>query len=129
MSAKGPQDEFEQLSDKDYLNQLLDSNHRHLYKKENILFLPLTIIFGGVFVIFMMMFSLSTFLLFFFELIEGSISKDTVSMLGAILEGGVFAVTVAPFLLMIDLIFTTPGMLRRIKHNKMIPQNTKHHLC
>ena len=80
MSAKGPRDEFEQLSDKDYLNQLLDSNHRKIYKKESILFLPFSIMFGGVFLIFMMMFSLFTFLLFFIELIEGSISKDTVSM-------------------------------------------------
>ena len=63
--------------------------------------------FGGVFVIFMMMFSLFTFLLVFIELIEGSISKDTVSMLGGILEASIFAATVAPFLLMIDLIFTT----------------------
>ena len=120
MSAKGPRDEFEQLSDRDYLNQLLDSNHRQIYKKENILFLPCSIMFGGVFVILMMFFSLFTFLLFFIELIEGRISKDTVSMLGAILEAGIFAVTVVPFLLMIDLIFTTPGMLKRIKHNKMV---------
>ena len=120
MSAKGPRDEFEQLSDRDYLNQLLDSNHRQIYKKENILFLPCSIMFGGVFVILMMFFSLFTFLLFFIELIEGRISKDTVSMLGAILEAGIFAVTVVPFLLMIDIIFTTPGMLKRIKHNKMV---------
>ena len=120
MSAKGPRDEFEQISDKDYLNQLLDSNHRQIYKKESILFLPFSIMFGGVFLIFMMMFSLFTFLLFFIELIEGSISKDTVSMLGAILEASIFAVSVAPFLLIIDLIFTTPGMLRRIKHNRMV---------
>ena len=119
MSAKGPRDEFEQLSDKDYLNQLLDSNHLQIYKKENILFLPCTFISGFYFVIFIMMFSLMALLYFFVELIEGSISKDTISMLSDILEFSVFAATVVPFLLMIDLIFTTPGMLRRIKHNKM----------
>ena len=54
------------------------------------------------------------------EFIEGSTFEETMSMVGAILEGGVFAVTVAPFLLMIDLIFTTPGILRRINHNKMV---------
>ena len=54
------------------------------------------------------------------EFIEGSTYEETMSMVGAILEGGVFAVTVAPFLLMIDLIFTTPGILRRINHNKMV---------
>ena len=48
MSAKGPRDEFKQLSDKEYLNQLLDSNHRQIYKKESVLFLPLTIIIGVV---------------------------------------------------------------------------------
>ena len=119
MSGEGPRDEFEQLSDKDYLNQLLDSNHLQIYKKENILFLPYTFISSFYFVIFIMIFSLMALLYFFFELIEGSISKDTVSMLSDILEFSVFVATVVPFLLMIDLIFTTPGMIRRIKHNKM----------
>ena len=120
MSAKGPRDEFEQLSDKDYLNQLLDSNHRQLYKKEYILFLPLTIIFGAwcTTMLFVLMIPLLSY--FISELIEGSTFEETMSVIGAILEGSVFAVTVVPFLLMIDLIFTTPGMLRRIKHNKMV---------
>ncbi len=120
MSAKGPQDEFEQLSDKDYLNQLLDSNHRHLYKKENILFLPLTMFFGAWCTIMLFAFMIPLLSYFISELIEGSTFEETMSMLGAIFEGGVFAVTVAPFLLMIDIIFTTPGMLRRIRHNKMV---------
>ena len=121
MSAKGPRDEFEQLSDKDYLNQLLDSNHRKIYKKEGVLFLPLTIIFGVWCTMMLLVFLVIVVPISIIDdLMIGSTFEETMSMLGAMLEGGVFAVTVAPFLLIIDLIFTTPGMLRRIKHNKMV---------
>ncbi|MDC0556582.1 hypothetical protein OAO34_02220 [Candidatus Poseidoniaceae archaeon] len=122
MSATGPLAGYAQYSDREFLDKNVKSEHFSLYKKKRIFFLPFSCFFGIVSTFFIMLLFCINSLFFFIELIFGEVSEMSADGFLEVVMTAVFTVKYLPVVLLVELFFTTPGMIRRNRENKLVEE-------
>ena len=122
MSATGPLAGYAQYSDREFLDKNVKSEHFSLYKKKSIFFLPFSSIFGMLSTVIIMLFFCINSLFFFIELIFDEVSESTADLFLAIVMLAIFTIKYLPVVLLVELFFTTPGMIRRNRENKFVDE-------
>ena len=122
MSATGPLAGYAQYSDREFLDKNVKSEHFSLYKKKSIFFLPFSSIFGIISTFFIMVIFCMNTLSFFTELIFDEVSEMSADNFLAIVMLAIFTIKYLPVVLLVELFFTTPGMIRRNRENKFVEE-------
>lgn len=122
MSATGPLPEYAQYSDREFLDKNVKSEHFSLYKKKSIFFLPFSCFFGIISTFFVMLIFCLNSLFFFLEIVFGEVSESTADGFLEVVMIAVFTIKYLPVVLLVELFFTTPGMIRRNRENKYVEE-------
>ena len=122
MSATGPLAGYAQYSDREFLDKNVKSEHFTLYKKKSIFFLPFSTIFGIFSTFFIMLLFCINSLFFFIELIFDEVSEMSADGFLEIVMLAFFTIKYLPVALLVELLFTAPGMIRRNRENKFVEE-------
>ena len=122
MTATGPLAGYAQYSDREFLDKNVASQHFSLYKKKSIFFLPFSVLFVVVFTGLTMFFFIFSSLFFFLELLAGEVSKTSADDFLIVLELTVFTIKYLPIILLVELFFTTPWMIKKNRENKFVEE-------
>jgi hypothetical protein len=122
MSATGPLSGYAQYSDREFLDKNVKSEHFTLYKKKSIFFLPFSSIFGIFSTFFIMLLFCINSLFFFIELIFDEVSEMSADGYLEVVMLAFFTIKYLPVALLVELLFTTPGMIRRNRENKFVEE-------
>lgn len=122
MSATGPLAGYAQCSDREFLDKNVKSEHFSLYKNQSIFFLPFSSLFGFFSTFFIMLLFCINSLYFFIELISNEVSNMSADGFLEVVMIAVFTIKYLPVVMLVELLFTTPGMIRRNRENKLVEE-------
>ena len=122
MTATGPLAGYPQFSDRDFLDRNVKSEHFSLYKKKGLFFLPFSYLFGIFSTVIIMLFFCINSLFFFIELIFDEVTEMSADGFLEVVMIALFTIKYLPVVLLVELFFTTPGMIRRNRENKFVEE-------
>ena len=122
MSATGPLAGNPKFSDRDFLDRNVKSEHSSLYKKKGLFFLPFSCFFGIISTFFIMLIFCLNSLFFFLEIIFDEVTESTADGFLEVVMIALFTIKYLPIVLLVELFFTTPGMIRRNRENKFVEE-------